>query len=180
MVSVSNWRRNKGIHLLLRALARLSPEIATLHLVGDTNAEPAYTRRLRAFIARNDLVQRVVVHGSVSAIRVGELLADADLFVQASRHEAYGMAVAEAMAAGLPVIAFRVDNLPYLVRDGVDGMLLPYGDVLALAAAIKRLAEAAEHRGELGRSARSRAMTFPTWADSADRFYGVIKRALSV
>jgi glycosyltransferase involved in cell wall biosynthesis len=179
IVSVTNWRRNKGIHLLLHALSQLRPEIAMLHLVGDATAEPGYTRQLYNLIARRDLAQRVVIHGSVSPLRVRQLLSNADILVHASRHEAYGMAVVEGMAAGLPVIAFRVDNLPYLVRDGIDGVLLPYGDVAGLAAAITSMAVSADHRAELGRSARSRAMTFPTWAESADRFFNAVNQVLS-
>ena len=178
-ICVSNWTRNKGVHWLLEATAVLNPATVTLHLVGDTAVDPTYSRAIRARIARDDLRKRVVVHGRVPPAQVAGMLDAADLMVHPSRHESYGGACAEAMAAGLPVIASRVDNLPYLIRDGIDGILVPPGDVPRLAAAIAVVANDAARRNQMGASARSRAMAWPTWNQSADRFYQTIRQAIA-
>lgn len=82
---------------------------------------------------------------------VGDLLAAADVFCLASRHEALPMSVLEAMAAGVPVVATAVGELPALLG-GEAGILVPPGDPAALRAALTRSRDApAAGRGELGR-----------------------------
>ncbi len=179
LLCVSNWLPNKGIHLLLQALSQLPDTTATLHLVGNDRVDPGYAKRLRQRLAAPDLRSRVVVHGSLEAPAVASLYAGADLFMLPSLREAYGTACGEAMAAGLPVVAFNVDNLPYLVRDGIDGILAPPGDVPALAAAIERLCRELKTRRRMGEAAKERALTWPTWQQSADRFFAAIQGYLS-
>ncbi len=177
LICVSNWVRNKRIDLALDAVSRLAPELATLHLVGDQNADRRYAAQLRRRIARDDLRDRVVVHGRLPPPEVATLLAGADVLVHPSRHESYGQAVAEGMAAGVPVVAFAIDNLPYLVRDGIDGKLVAFGDISAMASAITELILDHGRRETMRANARSRAAGFPTWADSADRFFAAIRSA---
>jgi glycosyltransferase involved in cell wall biosynthesis len=175
LLCVSNWMRNKAIAHLLAALSRLPAETATLHLVGDDRGDPDYARELRRLLGGDDLRGRVIVHGSLPQATLAGLYRGADAFVLPSLHEAYGAACAEAMTAGLPVIASRTDNLPYLVRDGVDGILVNPGDVAGLEAAITALARDPVQRRQLGASARQRAVSFPSWEDSARRFFAVLR-----
>jgi glycosyltransferase involved in cell wall biosynthesis len=128
-------------------------------------------RRLREKV----LVGRVVVHGPVPAGRVAELYAAADVFVLASRTEPYGTVYGEAMAAGLPVVGWRAGNLPHLATDGQEAVIVPTGDVGALAMALTRLAHDETVRAVLGEAARSRAETFPTWDESAARFFAALR-----
>jgi glycosyltransferase involved in cell wall biosynthesis len=179
VVCVSNWTRNKSIDLLLEAIARLDSQMATLHLVGNPDVEPSVGRQLRARIARDDLRDRVVVHGSLPSDEVAAVLAAADVFAHPSRHEAYGLAISEAMAAGLPVVAFRVDNVPLLVRDGVDGILLRYADVAGLAAALAVLIRDGERRRRLGDAARASAMRRPTWEQTTEQVFAAIRHAVT-
>ena len=179
VICVSNWTPNKSIELLLEAMARLEPSMATLHLVGSLDVDPRYARQLRARIARDDLRERVVIHGSVSPDEVAALLASADVFAHPSRHEAYGSAISEAMATGLPVVAFRVDNVPMLVRDGVEGILLRYGDVDGMAAALAVLIRDGQRRHRLGDAAKASAVTWPTWAQTTERFFAAVRQAVA-
>lgn len=176
LLCVSNWRRNKGVGFLLEALARLPMETATLHLVGDDRGDPGYVRELRARIENDDLRRRVVVHGSLAPAALAGLYRTADILVFPSLREAYGTVCAEAMAAGLAVIASRTDNLPYLVRDGVDGLLCEPSDVDGLAAAIEILAVDPNLRRQLAESARRRALAFPTWEESAGLFFRELRQ----
>lgn len=175
VLCVSNWRRNKNIDLLLEAVATLDPPAATLHLVGEPSGDRSYERQLRARLARTDLRDRVVVHGAISPAEVNRLMHSADVLLHGSRHESYGSAVAEAMVIGLPVVAFAVDNLPYLIRDGEDGLLVPFGDVPWLSAALRLLVEDPARRSGMGAAARARAMSWPTWSETADRFFSFIR-----
>lgn len=72
---------------------------------------------------------------------VPELLATFDLFAFPSIHEAQGIAILEAMAAGLPVVATDVDGIPDMVKHEVTGLLVPSRDAPALAAAILRFVD---------------------------------------
>jgi glycosyltransferase involved in cell wall biosynthesis len=85
-------------------------------------------------------------------------LADSDVFALWSRSEGMPMSVAEAMAAGLPVVASDVGGVPELVQDGVTGLLVTSGDEAALAAALELLLQDRDLRRRLGAAGRERAL----------------------
>lgn len=178
VLSVGNWVPRKGLLDLLAAVAVLPAGTLTLHLVGDTEADRAYARRVRARLAHPDLADRVVVHGAMPPDRVPAFYAAADAFALASAREPYGTVYGEAMAAGLPVVGWRAGNLPHLARDGVDGFAVSPGDRPALAAALARLADDEALRARMGVAAAERAATFPTWADTARRLFGELRAAV--
>jgi glycosyltransferase involved in cell wall biosynthesis len=171
LLFVGNWVPRKGLLTVLEAVAALPPSAAVLHVVGDDTADPAYARRIRDRLARRDLVGRVRVHGPVSKERVAAFYRDADVFVLPSLREPYGTVYGEAMAAGLPVVGWRAGNLPHLAADGREGLLLEPGDVDGLSRALHRLATDDAYRGDLAAAASRRAMSFPTWAQTAQRFF---------
>jgi glycosyltransferase involved in cell wall biosynthesis len=92
--------------------------------------------------------------------------------------EPYGTVWGEAMAFGLPVVGWRAGNLPYLADDGREALLVPPGDVRALADALRRLATEPALRRSLGEAARRRARARPTWEESAALFFTAIRSAL--
>jgi glycosyltransferase involved in cell wall biosynthesis len=172
---VANWLPRKGILELLEAVAIQPDDLVTLHLVGEENVDRSYGRRVRARIAAADLRGRVEVHGVIPPAAVARAYRAADAFVLPSFEEPYGTVWGEAMAAGLPVVGWRAGNLPFLADDGVEGLLVPPGDVPALGRAIGRIGRDPELRTRLGRAAALRADTRPTWDETADRFFGVIR-----
>jgi glycosyltransferase involved in cell wall biosynthesis len=175
LLSVGNWVARKGLLDLLAAVARLPDDAATLHLVGDPDAEPTFGARVRARLAAPDLAGRVVVHGPLPVAQVAAFYAAADVFALASAREPYGTVYGEAMACGLPVTGYAAGNLPHLARDGEEGLVVPPGDVPALAAALRRLAEDPALRARLGAAAARRAATFPTWEETAARLFGELR-----
>jgi glycosyltransferase involved in cell wall biosynthesis len=175
LLSVGNWVARKGLLDLLEAVSRLPDGALTLHLVGDPDAEPGYAARVRARLAAPDLAGRVVVHGPVSVAEVAAFYRAADAFALASSREPYGTVYGEAMAFGLPVAGYAAGNLPNLARDGEEGLVVPPGDVPALAAALRRLADDEGLRTRLGTAAARRAATFPTWEDTAGLLFGELR-----
>ena len=175
LLSVGNWVARKGLLDLLEAVSRLPDDALTLHLVGDPDAEPAYAARVRARLAAPDLAGRVVVHGPVSVAEVAAFYRAADAFALASSREPYGTVYGEAMAFGLPVVGYAAGNLPHLARDGEEGLVVPPGDVPALAAALRRLADDEGLRTRLGAAAARRAATFPTWEDTAGLLFDELR-----
>ena len=174
-VSVGNWVSRKGILELLAAFRQLEPATAALHLVGRADVEPAYAARVRARLAEPDLAGRVVVHGPVSRDRVATLLAAADAFVLPSFQEPYGTVYGEALALGLPLAGWRAGNLPHLAQDGREAVLVPPGDIDALAAGLRRLASDADFRQRLALAAKLRGSQLPTWEASARRFFEILQ-----
>lgn len=174
-LSVGNWVARKGTVELLRAFARLPPDAATLHLVGRRDVEAGYAARMDDLLRSPELKERVVVHGPVSRDVVAALYRAADAFVLPSLREPYGTVYGEALAAGLPVVGWRAGNLPHLATDGVEGVILPPGDVDGLARALHRLADDGEWRERLAEGARRRGASLPTWTATAERFFALLR-----
>jgi glycosyltransferase involved in cell wall biosynthesis len=177
VVSVANWYPNKGLLELLDAVAELAADDVTVHLAGREDVDPAYTRQVRARLAAPDLGGRVVVHGPLDRDGVAGLYAGADAFVLPSYRETYSTVLAEAAAAGLPIVAWRAPHAERVVTDGEEGLLVPVGDRDALAGALRALAADVELRSRLAASARRRGAVLPRWADSATAFFRVLRGA---
>jgi glycosyltransferase involved in cell wall biosynthesis len=169
LVAVGSVMPRKGYDVLIAALAQLADLPWRLTIAGDRTRDPDEAVRLDRQIAREKLSERVTVAGAVSRDGVAALYLGADLFVLPSRFEGYGMAFAEAIAHGLPVVGTTGGAIPDTVPDGA-GVLVPPGDVDALAAALRRLISDAPARERLAAGARAAAAQLPTWADSAVRF----------
>jgi glycosyltransferase involved in cell wall biosynthesis len=180
VLMVGNWVPRKGVLELLEAVSRLPADAVTLHLVGGTDIDRSYAARVRARLAAPDLSDRVVVHGPVSVAEVAGFYAAADVFALASTAEPYGTAYGEAMAAGLPVVGWAAGNLPYLADsgEGGEGMVVPPGDIAALADALCRLAKDEPLRRQMGERARCRAGQLPTWDDTATMFFAELRRVV--
>jgi glycosyltransferase involved in cell wall biosynthesis len=179
LLCVGNWVARKGLLELLTAVAALPPDAATLHLAGRDDVEPHYAARVHARLAQPDLAQRVVVHGPLSRAQIDVLYRGVDVFVLPSIREPYGTAYGEAMAAGLPVVGWRAGNLPHLATHEREGLLLPPGDIAGLTTALRRLSDDEAYRRRLGEAARQRALTFPTWAESAGLLFTTLRAATS-
>lgn len=128
----------KGHGLLVDALARHADRDWHLTCVGSLDREPATVADLEACIARRGLVSRVALLGEVDAATLARLYDRADLFVLATRFEGYGMALAEALARGLPVVSTRTGAVPETVPDAA-GLLAAADDPAALAAVLGRV-----------------------------------------
>jgi glycosyltransferase involved in cell wall biosynthesis len=141
----------KGHDVFLRAAAlvhREQPEVRFL-IAGDGERE----RELRALARALGIVDRVRFLGRRADVPA--LLARADLICHPARAEGLPNAVLEAMAAGRPLVATTAGGTPELVRDGVDGLLVPPDDAPALAGALLALL-ADPSRARFGHSARRR------------------------
>lgn len=175
---VANWLEHKGILELLEAFASLPEGAATLHLAGDEDAEARYGARVRARLSRNDLAGRVVRHGKLGRGDVAALYGAADAFAMPSRRESYGTVYGEALAAGLPVVGWHSGNLPHLVTDGVEGLVVATDDVGALTSALTRLATDEALRLRLAEGARRRGAALPTWDDATAQVVGALREVV--
>ncbi|HYM45666.1 MAG TPA: lysylphosphatidylglycerol synthase domain-containing protein [Solirubrobacteraceae bacterium] len=143
----------KGLPVLLRAFEALRDHVpATLTLVGASAEEVAH-------MTLDDRCVRAL--GKVTEQRKLEELARADVLCAPSLHgESFGMVITEGLAAGTPVLASDIPGYRDVMRDGVDGGLVPAGDPLALAEALRRLALEPARRARMAAAARERAERF--------------------
>jgi glycogen(starch) synthase len=102
--------------------------------------------------------------GPVSEETKRDLLAAADLFAMPSRTDSFGIVYLEAWLYGVPVIGARVWGVCDVIHDGEDGLLVPFGDVPALAAAIERLLDSPQTREEMGARGRRRVYAEYMWS----------------
>jgi glycosyltransferase involved in cell wall biosynthesis len=169
LLCVATVTPRKGHALLVEALAGLTNRPWVLHCAGSLAMDPACAAALRQAIDAHGLRERVLLHGEQDEAGLRSLYAEADAFVLPSFHEGYGMALAEALAHGLPVISTRAGAIPDTVPDAA-GLLVTPGDVVELRAALQRLLDDAGWRAQLGAGARAARDHLPSWAQSSARF----------
>jgi glycosyltransferase involved in cell wall biosynthesis len=169
LLSVGSIVPRKGYDVLVAALARLKDLSWRLVIAGDRTRSTDTVRRLDEDIARLEMGNRIALLGAVAPERLDALYASADLFVLPSRFEGYGMAFAEAIAHGLPVLATTAGALAETVPADA-GVLVPPDDAGALADALRRLISCHDERGKLAAGARAAAGTLPTWRESGALF----------
>lgn len=176
LLCVATVTPRKGHALLLQALARLQqPPCVSweLHCVGSLARDAATATRVQAMAREPALANRVVWHGEVDATALQAHYAAADVLVLASLHEGYGMVVAEALAAGLPVLASDAGALAQTLP-AQAGWRVPPGDVPALQAALQRLINEPALRARLAAGAREAGRRLPDWSTQAARFAAVL------
>jgi glycosyltransferase involved in cell wall biosynthesis len=169
LLSVGAVVPRKGFDVLIAALATLTDMPWQLTIAGDRTRDPTAAAGLDADIAHHALGNRIDVSGAVSPQRLAALYAEADVFVLASHFEGYGMAYAEAIAHGLPVIGTVAGAIPDTVPPDA-GLLVSPGDVTALAQALRRVIGDDDLRRRLAGAARAAAPQLPTWKHSAEIF----------
>jgi glycosyltransferase involved in cell wall biosynthesis len=159
--------REKSPDHLLRAIASLgSAWSGEVVFAGPDGGERVSLERLARSLGLGD---RVVFAGEVDETTKRDLLSGALCLVLPSFYEAQGIVIAEAWAQGRPVIASRVGGIPYMVNDGRDGLLYPYGDLALLAACLRQIADNPSVALEMGRAGRDRARSL-TWEAIAPRY----------
>jgi glycosyltransferase involved in cell wall biosynthesis len=145
-----------------------------LTCAGSLDRDPATVATVRALIERLRLSGSVTLAGELDAEPLAALYERSDAFALATLRETFGMAVAEAIARGLPVVATSVGAIPRIVGDG--GFLVPPDDERALTAALTRLIDDRERRGALAEGARAARNRLRTWEDASAAMAAALSR----
>ena len=167
LLAVSRLTQQKGVDLAVQALASL-PEDTVLVVLGEGPERAALERLAREL----GVDRRVFLLGRLPD--VAAWLRRASVFVHPARWEGFGLAVLEAMLAGLPVVATNVSSLPELVVDGGTGLLVAPDDPAALGSAITRVTPS------LGVAGAERARREFSVARMADGTAALYERVLGV
>jgi len=156
VLTVANLRPEKGYDVLLEAARLVDGHHLPIRFaaVGRGPLERALRERHRAL----GLDQRFTFLGQRDDVL--RLLVGSDVFLLASRQEGLPVVLMEATSVGMPIVATAVGGVPQVLTDGTDGLVVPPGDPVALAAATERLAADPGLRERLGRAARERSAMF--------------------
>ncbi|MFW6146344.1 MAG: glycosyltransferase [Planctomycetota bacterium] len=191
---VGRFTPEKGLHVLIDAFERLARrwDDLTLDIVGGGKATVSdfmpgllrdpriapladfyrhrdYAAWLRGRVEKAGLAERVRFLGTLSREPLLGVYRAATVLAHPALIEPFGMVTAEAMAAGLPVVASRVGGLPEVVQHGRTGLLVPPGDPEALAEAIASLLADPDRRRRYAAAARQYARTHFRWDRVAER-----------
>ena len=178
ILSVSHVIPRKGHKKALEVMARVVEKLPDVHLLvaGSLERDPDYCAEVRRLIKQFALEQHVHLLGFRSDIP--RLLAGADLFLHTAERDTHPRAVIEAMAAGVPVVAYAVDGVAETVVNGETGRLLPWGAVEDMAAAILSLLRSPVCVAEMGKRAQARVEQHFMASETAKHIAQVIDKVL--
>ena len=160
----------KGVHYLLQAFSELALPGAELWLVGHVHSE------MKPYLARYEGHYRLLQH--TPHAELAGIFREASAVALLSIQDGFGLVLTEAMACGVPIIASENTGGPDLIRDGVEGHIVPIRDVEAAKDRIDRLYHDETHRRDLGRAARERVVREFTWDRYGERLLASYEKAL--
>ncbi len=166
LLSVGSIVPRKAYDTLVRALAPLRGRKWHLTIAGSANLDTGALAALKAALRETGLGGRVTLHGPASTRELDDLYAAADLFVMASLYEGYGMALAGALARGLPIVCTTGGAAAETVPDAAALKVAP-GDGHTLSEAVGRILDDAGLRRRLGDAAWAAGQRLPRWGDTA-------------
>jgi glycosyltransferase involved in cell wall biosynthesis len=150
--ALTRWHRYKGLDVLIKAFAEIQDRMkeARLLIVGDGDLKPEYQASC------SNMAQKVIFAGNVDDNELPNYYAASDLLVLPSldQSEGFGLTLLEANATGKPVVASRVGGIPSVVRDEVNGLLVPLSDHKTLAETIINLIKNEDKLLEMGKNGR--------------------------
>jgi glycosyltransferase involved in cell wall biosynthesis len=174
-VCVASLTPRKGHMILVEALAALADRDWQCRCIGSLTRDAATASALRYEISRRGLKGRIALEGEWPPDRLGEAYTAADAAVLPSFHEGYGMALAEALAYGLPVISTTAGAIPDTVPASA-GLLVPPGDVAAFTDALRRFLDEPRLRARLAAGARKAGARLPDWPQAVADWAAALDR----
>ena len=183
LLSVAAITAGKGHEILFRALEAIPDRDWRLTCAGSLDRDPSTAERLRGQLRASDLQERISLTGELDGDALDLCYDSADVFVLATLHETYGMAVAEALAHGLPVVSTTTGAIPELVGANGDGeqpagLLVPPGDAEAMTAALSTLVGDQALRAQFAEGARRVRDRLPTWDEAVDKMSAALRHVI--
>lgn len=169
-------------------VGRLHPQKGQVFLIEAFNLVCKNNNRYKLLIIGNGPLENVIknkvkelgLEKKVAFLKnrpdIPEIMKMADIFVFPSNYEGSPLALVEAMASGLPVIASKIDVLKEIIDDGINGILVENNDCMKLAGAISGLMNNAELKAYLGRNAREKAVNLFNPAAHAKKLENIYER----
>ncbi|MFM9431947.1 glycosyltransferase involved in cell wall biosynthesis [Arthrobacter sp. MP_2.3] len=164
----------KAYGVLAVALSQLTDLDWHLTIAGETHRDPVEHTRVAALVGTHGLAGRVTFAGVLTADELDAAYHSSDLFLMPSLYEGYGMALAEAMSHGLPIICTTGGAAAETVPDEA-AVKVPPGDPLALGTAVRQLLTSPQQLAGLGERSWTAGRTLPPWSDTAGRVADAVR-----
>lgn len=174
LLTVASLLPGKGLVESLEILETLAPLSWTWDIVGEGSLNPAFTDFFIERLNASPVTDRVFWAGAVEEVHMPELYRSHDMLLVSSYFETLGMSIREAMASGVPVIAFDVGGIAESLLGG-GGILVDPFHQDRMQEDVARLIESTEERITLGDKGLHASSTFPGWEESARTFIKVIQ-----
>jgi glycosyltransferase involved in cell wall biosynthesis len=183
LLSVAAITAGKGHEILFRALEAIPYRDWRLTCAGSLDRDSSTAGRLRGQLRASGLQDRISLTGELDGEALERCYDSADFFVLATLHETYGMAVAEALAHGLPVVSTTTGAIPELVGASGNGgqpagLLVPPGDAKAMTAALSTLVGNHALRAHFAEGARRVRDRLPTWDEAVDKMSAALRHVV--
>jgi len=177
LFSLQRLERVKRPALLLDAMSRLPQAERPYHLI--LGGQGGMESELRAAVRARSMEDRVHFAGFIDERELPAYFAASDLFLFASASETFGIVLAQALAAGLPIVAFQPSCIGEVVDHGQNGILVAAEDVAGFAEAIRRLAADAALRRRMAVDARGKAERCYDWDKIASQYETLLQQTAS-
>lgn len=171
LLFVGNCHEGKGVEYLIEAMKELDNSKIKLCIVGDTNFDSRYYKKIRMLIQNYRLTDRIIFRSGKDINTITEYYSSADIFVLPSLYEGYGIVSAEAMYFGLPIIATDVGGIPEIVNSGSNGILVPPKDSKKLSNAIDKLSRDTNLREKYGEESHKLCRGLNSWEKCCEQFF---------
>ena len=173
VLSAKNFESYANIDQIIRSVASLMNDFPHMELwiAGGGREE----KKLKA-LAETILPGRTVFLGNINHDAMGTVMAQVDILAHATKYESFGIVLVEAMAAGVPIVSYEVGGISEVVRDGITGILVRYGDLASMTEKIALLARNETDRREMGRRGTEESRKYskegvmPLWRELFDRW----------
>jgi glycosyltransferase involved in cell wall biosynthesis len=169
LIFLGNLIPRKGLHTLIEALSQLPLGTHKLEVIGDTQVDPAYSRRIHRQIKGHGLESMVHFRGALDDNALAGSLRGSHVLVVPSSYEGFGIVYLEGMGFGLPVIGTTKGAAPEIIHPGESGYLIEPGDSSTLSTILADLHEDRQHLATISLAARQRYSQFPGWEQSMEK-----------
>ncbi len=165
LITVGTFSRGKGQLDLVQMLAQMKANNLRLHLIGDYKQNASYTEEIIALIEQSQMQNHVTIHGSIPQKAIFKLLPQCDLYISPSTYESYSMTTAEAVAHGLPILAYATGAIVDWIENGVNGILIEVGKRDQFSEILRRLLTERNELHHLQKNAlaRTTSLSFNSW-----------------
>lgn len=170
LLTVANFSPVKGLMELVSVLEEIADLEWTWEVVGDSFLDPDYSGRLRRRIRLSSISEHVFIRGALKGEALLRLYDMSDIFVLPSLFENSPLVIQDAMARGLPIVAYAVGGIPEIVSVPDAGYLIDPGSREMFSQALAQLIENPRERRAKGRAAREASEQFHMWCDAGRQF----------
>lgn len=179
VLSVGSISQRKGHLFLIKAFEKVHSKIPPARLIiAGSLAEEAYLSKMREEITKCRLQDSVDILTNIPQEELLRNYQTASIYALHSQEESQGIALVEALAAGLPVVSTMVGGIPYVVKDGETGLLSVYSDIDSFARHMIRLLEDKDLRDKMAKSAREIAQNY-SWKNIVQAIETVYNRVIT-